>query len=145
MNHIRNLQLDPKPALLIDCRFLNQLSPQSLSQTLIQLSYLANENRERRRPWPLYYFNFDMKNENILEARNRLILLMKVCHHISNLSKNSWKLWLQVLITGQLAKKCVSHNLIIQLPGSFHAWGNNLFKSPRRTWFGEGICIDTEV
>ncbi|MCP9265124.1 Ribonuclease P protein subunit p30 [Dirofilaria immitis] len=41
MNHLHNLQLDSKPALLIDCRFLNDLSPQALSQTLIQLSYLA--------------------------------------------------------------------------------------------------------
>ncbi|EJW86422.1 hypothetical protein WUBG_02671, partial [Wuchereria bancrofti] len=47
MNHLHNLQLDPKPALLIDCRFLNELSPQALSQTLIQLSYLSLANSPR--------------------------------------------------------------------------------------------------
>ncbi|VIO89639.1 Uncharacterized protein BM_BM4159 [Brugia malayi] len=83
MNHLHNLQLDPKPALLIDCRFLNELSPQALSQTLIQLSYLASENRDRRRPWPLYFFNFDMKDENILEAQYRYLSLANSPRNIS--------------------------------------------------------------
>ncbi|CAG9531449.1 unnamed protein product [Cercopithifilaria johnstoni] len=83
MNHLHNLQLDPKPALLVDCRFLNELSPQALSQTLIQLSYLASENRDRRRPWPLYFFNFDMKNERILEGRDRYLSLVNSPRNIS--------------------------------------------------------------
>uniref|UniRef100_A0A1I8EEF6 RNA (guanine-9-)-methyltransferase domain-containing protein 1 n=1 Tax=Wuchereria bancrofti TaxID=6293 RepID=A0A1I8EEF6_WUCBA len=83
MNHLHNLQLDPKPALLIDCRFLNELSPQALSQTLIQLSYLASENRDRRRSWPLYFFNFDMKDENILEAQYRYLSLANSPRNVS--------------------------------------------------------------
>ncbi|EFO25650.1 hypothetical protein LOAG_02839 [Loa loa] len=83
MNHLHNLQLDPKPALLVDCRFLNELSPQALSQTLIQLSYLASENRDRRRSWPLYFFNFDMRNENILEARDRYLSLINSPKNVS--------------------------------------------------------------
>ncbi|KAL3990935.1 tRNA (Guanine-1)-methyltransferase family protein [Acanthocheilonema viteae] len=83
MNHLHNLQLDPKPALLVDCRFLNELSPQALSQTLLQLSYLASENRDRRRPWPLYFFNFDMKDERILEGRERYLSLANSPRNIS--------------------------------------------------------------
>uniref|UniRef100_A0A915PDP3 NudC domain-containing protein 1 n=1 Tax=Setaria digitata TaxID=48799 RepID=A0A915PDP3_9BILA len=75
LNHIHNIQMEQTPALLVDCRFLNKLSSQALSQTLIQLSYLASENRSRRRPWPLYFFNFDMKNESILEGRERYLSL----------------------------------------------------------------------
>ncbi|VDN18740.1 unnamed protein product [Gongylonema pulchrum] len=71
MNHWHTAQMDPTPALLVDCRFLNKLSPQALSQTLCQLNYLASENRDRHRSWPLFYCNFDTSNENIAEEQNR--------------------------------------------------------------------------
>ncbi|VDK68733.1 unnamed protein product [Litomosoides sigmodontis] len=83
MNHLHNVQLDPKPALLVDCRFLNELSPEALSQTFIQLSYLASENRDRRRPWPLYFFNFDVNDERISEGRDRYLSLVNSPRNLS--------------------------------------------------------------
>lgn len=78
MNHLHNLQMNPTPALLVDCRFLNKLSPQALSQTLCQLTYLASENRDRHRFWPLYYCNFDAEDENISEGLNRLFFERRI-------------------------------------------------------------------
>ncbi|VDN03661.1 unnamed protein product [Thelazia callipaeda] len=77
MNCIHNFQMDSTPALIVDCRFLSQLSQQALSQTLLQLSYLASENRDRKRSWPLYFFNFDFDNKCILEARDRYLSIVK--------------------------------------------------------------------
>uniref|UniRef100_A0A0M3INB5 SAM-dependent MTase TRM10-type domain-containing protein n=1 Tax=Ascaris lumbricoides TaxID=6252 RepID=A0A0M3INB5_ASCLU len=67
LRYIRSLLLDPQPALVIDCQFLDYLSPRGLNLTLLQLKYLFSENRVRLQPWPIYLCNFHSQNKIISE------------------------------------------------------------------------------
>uniref|UniRef100_A0A914ZIS4 RNA (guanine-9-)-methyltransferase domain-containing protein 1 n=3 Tax=Parascaris TaxID=6254 RepID=A0A914ZIS4_PARUN len=67
LRYMRSLLLDPQPALVIDCQFLDYLSPRGLNLTLLQLKYLISENRVRLQPWPVYLCNLHSQNEIISE------------------------------------------------------------------------------
>lgn len=51
------------PFVVIDCRFLPDLTKRARNLTLLQLKHLLSSNKNREDPWPIIFANFDQTNE----------------------------------------------------------------------------------
>ena len=58
----RAFRLADRPNLVVDCRFLADLSPRGANLTATQLRYLISSNRLKKHPWPLYFLNWMPNN-----------------------------------------------------------------------------------
>lgn len=65
--YINCLLFENTPKLIIDCRFIGMHSFRGMNLAFKQLIQVASENRRRLDPWPLYFVNFDIKNNPALE------------------------------------------------------------------------------
>ncbi|CAD5228250.1 unnamed protein product [Bursaphelenchus okinawaensis] len=71
---IRAYELKDKPAIAVDCRFLQDHSVRGLSLTFNQLNYLLGLNKKRPEPWRMDLVNFDESLEVLRQHKKRYLL-----------------------------------------------------------------------
>ncbi|CAD5234997.1 unnamed protein product [Bursaphelenchus xylophilus] len=85
---VRAYQLQDRPAVAVDCRFLQDHSQRGLALTFVQLNYLFGQNRQRKEPWRLDFVNYDDNVPILRECRKRYLLQFesskKVCGRLTN-------------------------------------------------------------
>uniref|UniRef100_A0A0N5BKP5 RNA (guanine-9-)-methyltransferase domain-containing protein 1 n=1 Tax=Strongyloides papillosus TaxID=174720 RepID=A0A0N5BKP5_STREA len=73
-NYATSLLLNDTPKVVVDCRYIPQLSIRAQNLTMCQLQYIISDNRDRRVPWPICLANFDESLSN-KKLMNHLALM----------------------------------------------------------------------
>uniref|UniRef100_A0A914YYC1 RNA (guanine-9-)-methyltransferase domain-containing protein 1 n=1 Tax=Panagrolaimus superbus TaxID=310955 RepID=A0A914YYC1_9BILA len=71
MRLFQSISLKETPHLVVDCRYIPYLSERAQNLTSIQLGYMISANRRLQTPWPLYFVNFDLKNNILKECKRK--------------------------------------------------------------------------
>lgn len=72
-NYTHSLLLNNTPKIVIDCRYIPNLSIRAQHLTGLQISYVISDNRKRLEPWPVCLANFTYSlNESVIKQMNFL-------------------------------------------------------------------------
>ncbi|KAI1731166.1 tRNA (Guanine-1)-methyltransferase domain-containing protein [Ditylenchus destructor] len=77
--YLSSVFMDDTPKLIVDCRWLTQHSPRGHSLALKQLNIVLSNNRVRRKPWPLFFCNYNFNEVSAdaeMYARQKFLIGM---------------------------------------------------------------------